>query len=135
MGERRWVAVSEIMHTDVTEIDGNMTIDDAVKIMRKSGAHCLIVERRHEHDEYGMLLLSDIAKQVIGKNRAPERVNVHEIMAKPVIWVRPEMDLRYCARLFERFGLAYAPVIDANHAVVGIISSSALALEALPHLE
>ncbi len=135
MGERRWVAVSEIMHTDVTEIDGNMTVEDAVKIMRKSGAHCLIVERRHEHDEYGMLLLSDIAKQVIGKNRAPGRVNVHEIMAKPVIWVRPEMDLRYCARLFERFGLAYAPVIDASHNVVGTISSSVLALEALPHLE
>ena len=29
-----------------------------------------------------MLLFSDIAKQVIAKDRAPERVNVYEIMAK-----------------------------------------------------
>ena len=31
-----------------------------------------------------MVLFSDIAKQVIAKDRAPERVNAFEILAKPV---------------------------------------------------
>jgi len=135
MAERRWVAVSEVMHKNVTEIDGNITVLEALKIMRKVEATSLIVKRRHERDEYGMLLFSDVAKHVIGKDRAPERVNVYEIMAKPVVWVRPELDIRYCARLFERFGIGHAPVIDRDYNVVGIVSYYVLALKALPFLE
>jgi len=89
--------------------------------MKRVGATCLVVSKRHEHDEYGMLLFSDIAKQVIARDRAPERVNVYEIMAKPVIAVRPDMSLRYCARLFERFGISHALVIE-DEEVVGIVS-------------
>ena len=51
-------------------------------------------------DEYGMVLLSDIAKQVLAKDRSPKRVNIYEIMAKPVLSVQPDMDIRYCARMF-----------------------------------
>lgn len=135
MAERKWVPVSEVMHREVTEIDGGMNVLEALKIMKRVQATCLVVKRRHERDEYGMLLFSDIAKHVIGKDRAPERVNVYEIMAKPVISVRPEMDIRYCARLFENFGIGHAPVIDETHTVVGIASYYVLALEALPTLE
>jgi predicted transcriptional regulator len=135
MAERRWVPVSEVMHKDVTEIDGNITVLEALKIMKKVNATCLIVRRRHERDEYGMLLFSDIAKHVIAKDRAPERVNVHEIMAKPLVSVRPEMDIRYCARLFEHIGIGHAPVIDRDYKVVGMVSYYLLALEALPTLE
>ena len=74
MAERKWVPVSEVMHREVTEIDGSMSVLDALKIMKQVQATCLIVKRRHERDEYGMLLFSDIAKHVIGKDRAPERV-------------------------------------------------------------
>ncbi len=135
MAERRWVAVSEVMHKDVTEIDGNITVLEALKIMKEVDATCLIVKRRHERDEYGMLLFSDIAKKVIGEDRAPDRVNVYEIMAKPVVWVRPEMDIRYCARLFEHVGIGHAPVIDTEHNVVGTVSYYVLALETLPFLD
>ena len=135
MAERKWVPVSEVMHREVTEIDGGMNVLEALKIMKQVQATCLIVKRRHERDEYGMLLFSDIAKHVIGKDRAPERVNVYEIMAKPVISVRPALDIRYCARLFESFGIGHAPVIDETHTVVGIASYYVLALEALPTLE
>ncbi|HKL62315.1 MAG TPA: CBS domain-containing protein [Woeseiaceae bacterium] len=135
MAERKWVPVSEVMHREVTEIDGSMNVLEALKIMKQVQATCLIVKRRHERDEYGMLLFSDIAKHVIGKDRAPERVNVYEIMAKPVISVRPQMDIRYCARLFESFGIGHAPVIDETNTAVGIASYYVLALEALPTLE
>ncbi len=135
MAERRWVAIGEVMHKEVTEIDGNITVLEALKIMHEVEATCLIVKRRHERDEYGMVLFSDIAKKVIAADRAPERVNVHEIMAKPVVWVRPEMDIRYCARLFERFGISHAPVMDLEHNVIGIVSYYVLALEALPFLK
>ena len=94
----------------------------------------MIVKRRDEKDEYGMLLFSDVAKQVLSKNRAPERVNVHEIMAKPVISVRPDMEIRYCARLFENFDISHAPVVE-NGKIVGMVSYYLLVLHGLPDLD
>lgn len=134
MSDGTWVPVRQIMRTDVTLVNGRIDILEAMRIMKKVQATCLIVEKRHENDEYGMLLFSDVAKQVIAKDRAPERVNVYEIMAKPVISVRPDMDIRYCARLFDNFGISHAPVIE-NDKVVGIISYYLLVLEGLPDLD
>jgi signal-transduction protein with cAMP-binding, CBS, and nucleotidyltransferase domain len=68
------------MRTDVTEVDGQLDVLSAMKIMKKVGATSLVVKRRDENDEYGLLLFSNVAKKVIAKNRAPERVNVYEIM-------------------------------------------------------
>jgi predicted transcriptional regulator len=134
MSDRNWTSVREVMRTDVTKVDGRTSVLDALRIMKRVQATCLIVNKRFESDEWGLLLFSDIAKQVIAKDRAPERVDVFEIMAKPVISVRPEMDIRYCARLFDRFGISHAPVID-NDEVVGMVSYYLLVLEGLPDLD
>ena len=122
------------MRTDVTEVDGRLDVLAALKIMEEVGATCLIVKRRDEHDEYGMLLFSDIAKEVIAKNRSLGRVKVYEIMSKPVLTVRPNMDIRYCARLIDGFGISHAPVLE-NDKIVGIVSYHLLVLEGLPNLD
>lgn len=133
MSSPDWVSVRKAMRTDVTFIDGRKNVLDALRLMRDGRATSLIVEKRSDKDEYGILTLSDIAKQVIAQDKAPERVNVFEIMTKPVIAVHPEMDIRYCARLFDRFGIRRAPVIE-NHKAIGVISYYHLVLEALPDL-
>ena len=122
------------MTTDVTEVDGRVDVLNALKIMKKAGTTSLIVKRRDENDEYGMLLFSDIAKKVIAKNRAPERVNCYEIMAKPVLMVRPDMEIRYCARMFENFGISHAPVSE-NGKIIGMVSYYRLVLHGLPDLD
>ncbi len=131
---KNWGPVRDCMRTDVTEVDGKMDVLTALKTMKKTSATSLIVKRRDENDEYGLVLFSDIAKEVIAKNRAPERVNVYEIMAKPVLTVRPDMEIRYCARLFENFGISHAPVIE-NDTIVGIVSYYLLVLHGLPDLD
>ena len=83
---------------------------------------------------WDMLTFKDIAKKVIAENRAPERVNVFEIMTKPVIAVHADMDIRYCARLFSRFHISHAPVVE-NDKVVGFVSYYLLVLETLPDLD
>jgi CBS domain-containing protein len=134
MKSQKWVPVRDVMRTEVTEVDGKIDVLSALKIMKKVRATSLIVKRRDEWDEYGMLLFSDVAKHVIANDRAPERVNVYEIMAKPVVSVRPDMDIRYCARLFQKFGISHAPVVE-NDKVIGIVSFYLLVLEGLPDLE
>jgi predicted transcriptional regulator len=123
------------MRTNVTEVDGKLDVLSALKIMKEVGATSLIVKRRDENDEIGMLLFSDVAKKVIAKDRAPERVNVYEIMAKPVLTVRPDMEIRYCARLFENFGISHAPVVEDGE-IVGMVSYYLLVLHGvLPDLD
>ena len=134
MSTRNWGPVRNCMRKDVTEIDGSMDVLSALKIMKKAKDTVLIVKRRDEQDEYGMLLFSDIAKKVIARDRALERVSVYEIMAKPCLTVRPDMEIRYCARLFENFGISHAPVVEHDK-VVGTVSYYRLVLHGLPDLE
>ncbi|MCH9695303.1 MAG: CBS domain-containing protein [Gammaproteobacteria bacterium] len=135
MSVQSWGQVRDCMRKEVTEVDGTLDVLSALKTMKKVGATSLIVKRRDEQDEYGLLLFSDIAKKVIAKNRAPERVSVYEVMAKPVLTVRPEMEIRYCARLFENFNISHAPVVE-NGEIVGLVSFYLLVLHSvLPDLE
>ena len=53
---------------------------EALQKMKHIETKSLIVEKRNDDDEYGMVLLSDIAKDVLAKDRSPERVNIYEIM-------------------------------------------------------
>jgi predicted transcriptional regulator len=48
-------------------------------------------------------------------------------MSKPVVSVDPQMDIRYCARLFENFGLGRAPVIEDGK-VIGIVGYTDIVL-------
>ena len=124
------VKVRDVMKKAVDMIDGKLTIAEALEQMKHIETKALLVNKRFEGDEYGMVLLSDIAKHVLAKDRSPDRVNVYEIMTKPVITIDPNMDIRYCARLFDRMGLSRAPVVDSGK-VVGIVSYTDMVLKGL----
>ena len=128
------VRVRDVMKAEYDMIDGKMTVEAALKTMQHTETKTLLVDKRDEDDEYGMVLLSDIAKQVLAKDRAPSRVNIYEVMSKPVMSVRPDMDIRYCARMFEQFGLSRAPVIEKGK-VIGIISFTDMVLHGLCDLD
>ena len=124
------VKIKDVMRGNYVEMDGLMTVKEALVQMKANNASYVIIKKRNEHDEYGVVMLSDIAKKVLAKDRSPERVNLYEIMSKPVVSVPPEMDVRYCARLFDNFGLASAPVIDKGN-VIGVVGYKALVFEGI----
>lgn len=120
MNKRDIIRVSDVMLTEFDMVSRQTTVSEALAGMQHVKTRLFIVDKRHENDEYGIVRLGDIARQVLAKDRSPERVNIYEIMSKPVISVPPAMDIRYCARLFQRFGLQRAPVIKDGK-VLGII--------------
>ncbi len=128
--DRNRITVRDVMKKRFDVVDGMMSVLDAMKAMKHLENKSLIVEKRDGDDEYGMVLISDIARKVLACDRAPERVNVYEVMSKPVVTVDPEMDIRYAARLFDRFGLSRAPVIENGH-VIGIVSFTDMVLKGL----
>ena len=121
MNARKLVRVRDIMKTKFDTVDGMDTVAQALDTMAHVETKTLIVRKRHRDDTIGIVVLADISRQVLAKDRAPDRVNIYEIMSKPVLTVNPEMDIRYCARLFARFNLARAPVIE-DEEVIGIVS-------------
>jgi CBS domain-containing protein len=126
----RVIRVKDVMKTDFGRIDGIATVAEALRAMKAQKTSVLIVNKRHEDDEYGIINSGDIARHVLAKDRSPERVNVYEIMSKPVISVHPDMDIRYCSRLFADYNLVRAPVI-ANREVIGMVSPNSLVLDGL----
>lgn len=124
------IRVRDVMKTDFGTIDGIATVAEALKKMKSLKTAVLIVNKRNPDDEYGMLTSGDIARHVLAKDRAPDRVNVYEIMSKPVISVHPDMDIRYCSRLFANYNLVRAPVLE-NNKVIGMVSPNSLVLDGL----
>ena len=89
---------------------------------------------RDENDEYGIILVSDIAEQVLAKDRAPSRVNVYEIMTKPAISVDPDMDIRCCSHLMSSLKLTRILVVKDSEPL-GRASPRALVLDGLAVIE
>jgi predicted transcriptional regulator len=115
------VKVQDAMSCDSYQLsDGMVTVAEGIKLAKKHNVEALIINKRHDDDEYGLVMLSDIAKEVLAKDRSPERVNLYEIMTKPVLTVKPTMDVKYCARLFERLGIHIAPVVE-NEKILGMV--------------
>jgi predicted transcriptional regulator len=125
------VRVRNVMRQQFDLIDGMITVAEALKTMKYPDNKAFIVEKKHQDDEYGLMLVSDIGRMVLGRGRSPERVNIYEIMAKPFINVNPNMDIRYCARLFERFRLSRAPVVEHDGQVIGIVSFTDLVIKGM----
>ena len=128
MKGQRILRVSDIMRTEVHTVDGLATVSEAMALMRRHHVSSLVVPRRDDDDEFGLILVSDIACRVIAENRAPERVNAYEVMSKPVLTLASEMQIRYAVRLLARFAVSRAVVVDHDRNPVGIATLRELVL-------
>ena len=124
------IRVRDVMKTELDIVDGMLTVTEALSSMKYPDTRTLIVDKRHEDDEYGVVMFRDVAKKVMARDQSPDRVNIYEIMSKPVISVHPDMDIRYCTRLLDRFGLSRAPVLE-NQKIIGLVSYTDIVLKGL----
>jgi signal-transduction protein with cAMP-binding, CBS, and nucleotidyltransferase domain len=133
MSNPELVRVRDVMKVEFDIVDGLATVADALRDMKHIETKALVVRPRNDDDEYGIVELEDIATEVLARNRAPDRVNVYEIMEKPIIGVDPAMDIRYCARLFERHHLVRTAVVE-NRQVIGIVSYTDIVIKGMKTL-
>ncbi len=127
MSQDEIVRTSDVMKAEFDIVDGMTLVQDAIDNMQHPENKCLIVDKRHEDDEFGIVLFSTIANEVLALDRDAKRVNVYEVMTKPIISVHSSMDIRYCARLFTKFRIRRAPV-TSHGKIVGIVSFGDLIL-------
>ena len=122
------IRVSDLMGTKLHTVDGLATAAEAMAAMKRLQISSLVVNRRHDDDELGVITVSDLAREVITPDRAPERVNVYEIMSKPALTVRSGMLARYAVRLLVQFRVSRALVIDDEGAPLGLVTLRDLVL-------
>ncbi|OEE29727.1 CBS domain-containing protein [Aliivibrio fischeri] len=122
--------VENVMSNTYVIVDGLMTVAEGILLAKQKQVKELIIKKQHDDDEYGIVLLSDIAKKVLMQNRSAERINIYEIMTKPVLSVSPDMNIKYCARLFERFEISRAPVIRHGE-IIGMVSYNNIVLNGM----
>lgn len=122
MDNSRSKRVSDVMSTGVLRVDGKALVREAVELMRTLDVSSLIVERLDESDEFGLITMADIAREIVAKNRSLDRVNVLEIMSKPVLSVPQNMTLLNATRLLAKFDISRAAVIDDHRNPVGMVT-------------
>lgn len=130
MNSHEKISVRDVMASTYVMIDGLTTVREGIQLAKKHNVKALVVNKRNADDEYGLVLMNDIAKKVLAQNRSPDRTNIYEIMTKPALSVSPDMNVKYCARLFERFGISRAPVIE-NDKVIGMVSYNNIVLNGM----
>lgn len=113
--------VSDVMIDSLHMVDGLETIENAIAKMKRLNVSSLIIERRHEGDEYGVVTVQDIAAHVVAVNRAASRTSVYEIMTKPALTVGPDMRLKYAIRLLARMHFRLALVTNGRE-LLGLVS-------------
>jgi signal-transduction protein with cAMP-binding, CBS, and nucleotidyltransferase domain len=121
MSAKAYVTTGDTMTPSPKMVHGLATVREAIEIMREQVISSVVVEKRYEGDEYGILVVTDIATKVIAKDLSPERTNIYEVMTKPVICVNKDMDIKYACRLLSNFGISRALVTDDGD-VVGIVT-------------
>jgi CBS domain-containing protein len=130
MTQTPYTPIRDVMTPNPVVIDGLATAAEAVDLMRKNSISSLVVDRRHEGDEYGILAVHDIAEHIISQNRSPDRVSVYEIMSKPVLCVDVGMNLKYAVRLLFRFKLTRAVVLESGK-IAGLVTLRDMVLRSL----
>lgn len=123
----RDLPLREAMTAPPLVVDGLTSVSEGLEMMRQRNISSLVVERRNERDEYGIVLIADIAREVVAGNRSPSRAHLYEVMAKPAATLDAEMNGRYALRLMLRLGLTHALVVEGRR-LVGIVTLRDLVL-------
>ena len=116
------VRVEDHMHKDFHFVKRDATVNEAITLLEQHNLNALIVDRRDEDDEIGLVTVSDIAREVMGKHRPAERTYVFEIMTKPVVAVPARMNVIYATRLLANLDLSQAVVTDETRQPVGLVN-------------
>lgn len=122
--------VSEIMIKDVKMVELGATIESAANIMADASIGSLIV--RDKDELLGILTERDILKKVVAHNSLPSEVGVEEIMAFPLISIKPDISVGMAIEKMAKLRIRRLPVMDGGK-MLGILCDRDL-FKAVPKL-
>ncbi len=123
VNDARYAKAADVMTKFVFYIDPDKSVADAIIIMKEESVSSLIVNGRTPDEPWGIVTRKDVVNQVIGPDRDPHEVKVHEIESRPLITVPPDFTLTECALLMGNKGIRRVAVFDGK-SIVGLVSNT-----------
>ena len=122
-----FVRVSDVMQTSLHTVNGLASVQHSLEQMGRERVSSLVVERRDEDDEYGVITVHDIAAKVVSANRSANRISVYQVMTKPALTLHADMNVKYAIRLLSKLGLTRA-LVTRGRKLEGLVTLRDLVL-------
>ncbi len=104
---------------DVWSVHPDDTVLDAIKVLAKRDIGSLVVIE--DDRPVGIFSERDYARNVYLKGKSSPETPVRDIMAAPVICVRPDQSVNECMALMTQKRIRHLPVMDDDE-LVGMVS-------------
>ncbi len=129
------LTVRDWMMELVVYVDPDISVTEALAVMRRRYIHSVIVNKSATNPEYGILTSTDICDKIVAQDRNPNTAKVRDIMSPKLITVTTSMTLQECSQIMKEHRIHHLPVVDEKGALVGMISASdfLVAAEAMAH--
>lgn len=108
----------------VVYIDPNSTVAEALALMRRRYIHSIIVNKSDDSPQYGIITSTDISDKIIAREQNPSKLKVRDVMTAPLLTVEESMPLKSCADIMNKNHIHHLPVVNAQGALVGMISAT-----------
>jgi len=118
--------VREAMTGNPESVDGDATVQDAIRTMRELNVGAVPVVGGGR--VAGIVTDRDVTVRVIAENRRPADMRVREIASTDVVTVTPNTDMNEASTLMARHQVRRLPVVEDGR-LVGMLSLGDLSVE------
>jgi len=123
--------VQEIMTPEPACCTPNSSLEQAARLMIDHDCGEIpVVEDLRNYRPVGVITDRDITCRSIGKGLNPLEMQVQDCMTTPMVFLRPDDDVRDCYRLMEENQVRRLPVVDAAGSCIGIVALADIAIKA-----
>jgi len=116
--------VKDIMVKEIVTVDPTTRIRDAVELMNKNEIGCLVVMKKGK--PIGIMTERDVLKKIVCGCKDPEQTRVSEIMSKPLIVGKVDMDWLEAVKLMLNQNIKKLPILDGER-LVGLVTLTDIA--------
>jgi signal-transduction protein with cAMP-binding, CBS, and nucleotidyltransferase domain len=128
------LTVADVMITDVYRVSPFATLREALLMMAERNVKSLVVDRRGEHDAFGVLAYSHILRTIVAEEGDIDLINVYDVALTPVIQVPPELAVRHAAALMDRYQLNRI-VVTRQNALIGLLTMNDIVARIMADLD
>jgi len=126
------VSVKDVMVEEVITVEPDTKVRDAVELMNENEIGCLIVTK--DGKPLGIITERDILKKIVCQSKKPELMRVSEIMSKPLLVGRVDMDLGDAARLMLKKNVKKLPIVNGEKLVGLVTLTDIVRVDHIEHL-
>jgi CBS domain-containing protein len=116
--------IKDVMVKEIITVNPTTKIRDAVELMNKNQIGCLVVTRKGK--PVGIMTERDVLKKIVCSCKNPEQTRVSEIMSKPLIVGRVDMDWLEAVKLMLDRNIKKLPILD-DERLVGLVTLTDIA--------